>query len=381
MAEEKRDYYEVLGVGKDATEQEIKKAYRVLAKKYHPDANPGDKEAEAKFKEATEAYAILSDADKRAKYDRYGHAAFDPAAGGTSGFDGFNYEDILNEFFGGGFGGFGGFSDIFGGGYSRGGSYNGPQRGNDLQATMEITFKEAAFGCQKKLDLWMEDNCPTCGGTGAKPGSPIETCFRCKGKGQVRTQQQTMFGMMQSVRDCPECRGTGQIIKEKCSQCGGSGHIRTRKTFEVSVPAGIDMGQRIRLTEKGEPGTNGGPNGDLYVTFQIKPDPVFSRQGYDVFSSMNITFAQATLGAEIEVPTIDGKVSYTISPGTQSGTRFRLRGKGISYVRNPSQRGDHYVTVNVEVPKRLNEKQKEALRAFAAEMGEGVHEKKKGFFR
>ena len=380
MAEQKRDYYEVLGVGKDATEQEIKKAYRVLAKKYHPDANPGDKTAEAKFKEASEAYAVLSDADKRAKYDRYGHSAFDPASGGASGFDGFDMGDIFSDIFGGGgFGGFGGFGDIFGGGRQR--SRSGPQRGNDMQASMEITFTEAAFGCKKKIDLWMYDNCDHCGGTGAKPGTKAETCSRCGGSGQVRVQQQTMLGTMTSVHACPDCNGTGKIIREKCPQCGGSGKMRVKKTFEVDIPAGIDVGQRIRMTGKGEPGTQGGPNGDLYVTFSVQPDPIFSRQGYDVFSGVRISFAQAALGSEIEIPTIDGKVKYTIAPGTQTGTRFRLRGKGIPYLRNANQRGDHYVTVTVDVPTRMNERQKEALRKYAEEMGEGeIKEKGKGFW-
>ena len=378
MAEQKRDYYEVLGVAKDATEQEIKKAYRVLAKKYHPDANPGDKEAEAKFKEASEAYAVLSDADKRAQYDRYGHSAFDPASGGASGFEGFDMGDIFGDIFGGG--SFSSFGDIFGGGRSR--QLSGPQKGEDLQVSMEITFMEAAFGCKKQIDLWMYDNCTNCGGTGAKPGTKVETCSRCGGTGQVRVQQQTMFGTMASVHACPECNGTGKMIREKCPKCGGTGRVRVKKTFEVEIPAGIDVGQRIRMSGKGEPGLQGGPNGDLYVTFSIKPDPQFSRQGYDVFSNVNITFAQAALGAELEIPTIDGKVKYSIAPGTQNGTRFRLRGKGIPYLRS-TQRGDYYVTVTVDVPTRLNERQKEALRNFAEEMGEGEdtkNEGKKGFW-
>ena len=379
MAEEKRDYYEVLGVAKDASEQEIKKAYRVLAKKYHPDANPGDKEAEAKFKEATEAYAVLSDAEKRSKYDQFGHAAFDPTAGGTSGFEGFDFNDVFSDLFGGGFGGFGGFGDIFGGGYSSR-SRSGAVRGSDLQTTMDITFREAAFGAKKKLDLQMDDRCPECGGTGAKPGTQPETCSQCHGTGQVRVQSQTMFGVMQTVRACPTCGGKGKVIKEKCTKCSGRGIVRSKKSFEVNVPAGIDMGQRIRLPQQGEPGENGGPNGDLYVSFNILSDPQFSRQGYDVYSSINVTFPQAALGAEIEVPVLDGAVKYTINPGMQSGTRFRLRGKGIPNLRNKNQRGDHYVTVNVEVPTRMTEKQKEALRAYASEMGEDAGVKGKGIF-
>ena len=250
-----------------------------------------------------------------------------------------------------------------------------------MRASMEISFMEAAFGCKKKIDLWMYDSCDHCGGTGAKPGTKAETCSRCGGSGQVRVQQQTMLGTMTSVHACPDCNGTGKIIREKCPKCGGSGRVRVKKTFEVDIPAGIDAGQRIRMTGKGEPGTNGGPNGDLYVTFSIQPDPVFSRQGYDVFSSVRISFAQAALGAEIEIPTIDGKVKYTIAAGTQTGTRFRLRGKGIPYLRNANQRGDHYVTVTVDVPTRMNERQKEAQRKYAEEMGEGdVKERGKGFW-
>ena len=272
--------------------------------------------------------------------------------------------DIFGDIFGGGFGGFG---DMFGGGRR---TRTGPQRGDDLQTSMEITFMEAAFGCKKQLDLWMYDNCTNCGGSGAKPGTKAETCTRCGGTGQVRVQQQTMFGTMASVHACPECSGSGKIIKEKCPKCGGSGRVKVKKTFEVDIPAGIDVGQRIRMSGKGEPGTQGGPNGDLYITFSIRPDRNFSRQGYDVLSSITISFAQAALGAEIEIPTIDGKVKYDIPAGTQSGTRFRLRGKGIPYLRSSSQRGDHYVTVIVEIPTKLNEKQKEALRKFAEEMGE-----------
>lgn len=364
MADQKRDYYEVLGISKEATEQEIKKAYRVLAKKYHPDANPGDKEAEAKFKEASEAYGVLSDSEKRAKYDRYGHAAFDQSAGGT-GFEGFDMNDIFSSFgdiFGGGFGGFGGF-----GGSRR--SRSGPQRGRDLETELEITFREAASGCKKFMDLSVYDTCPTCGGNGAKPGTQPETCTHCGGSGQTRVQQQTMFGAMESIRACPVCGGTGKMIKDRCTDCGGSGKVRVKKHYEVNVPAGIDEGQGIRLSGKGEPGTMGGPNGDLIVRVTIQEDEKFSREGYHIFSSEHISFAQAALGADIEVETLTGKVQLSISPGTQSGSRFRLRGKGIQALRS-SQFGDQYVTVYVDVPTHMTDKQKEALRAYAETMEE-----------
>lgn len=360
---DKRDYYEVLGVEKGATDQEIKKAYRKLAKKYHPDSNPGDKEAEAKFKEASEAYAVLSDSEKRAKYDQFGHSAFDAGMGGDGGF--------------GGFGGFGDMGDIFGdifgdmfGGMGGGRRRNGPMKGNDVQSRLDLSFIEAAFGCKKNVDLWVYDNCSECGGSGAKKGTKPETCSHCHGSGQVRIQQQTMFGAMTSVRPCPTCGGTGQIIKEKCTKCGGAGRMKVKKTFEINVPAGIDNGQSIRKTGMGEPGTNGGPNGDLFMTVNIKPHPVFSRQGNDVYCSIPISYAQAVLGDEIEVPTIDGSEKYKIEEGTPTGSRFRMRGKGIPFLRNQSQRGDQYVTVNVEVPRKLNEEQKELLRRFAESLGE-----------
>jgi chaperone protein DnaJ len=372
---EKRDYYEVLGVERNATDQDIKRAYRRLAKKYHPDVNPGDKEAEAKFKEASEAYAVLSDEEKRAKYDQFGHSAFEGAGGGDGGFGGFGGFGDMGDIFGDIFG------DLFGGGSGRR-TKNGPTRGQDVQSSLDITFTEAAFGCKKNVELWVFDNCDQCNGTGAKAGTKPETCPNCHGSGQMRVQQQTMFGAMTSVRTCSTCGGTGKIIKEKCTRCNGGGRIKVKKTFEVNIPAGIDTGQSIRMSGKGEPGAQGGPNGDLFITVTIRPHPFFSRQGYDVYCSVPISFAQAALGDELEIPTIDGKAQYTIEEGTQTGTRFRLRGKGIPYLRNSNQRGDQYVTVNVEVPKKLNDKQKELLRQFASAMGEDdVHGQKKSFFQ
>ena len=372
---EKRDYYEVLGVERNATDQDIKRAYRRLAKKYHPDVNPGDKEAEAKFKEASEAYAVLSDEEKRAKYDQFGHSAFEGAGGGDGGFGGFGGFGDMGDIFGDIFG------DLFGGGSGRR-TKNGPTRGQDVQSSLDITFTEAAFGCKKNVELWVFDNCDQCNGTGAKAGTKPETCPNCHGSGQMRVQQQTMFGAMTSVRTCSTCGGTGKIIKEKCTRCNGGGRIKVKKTFEVNIPAGIDTGQSIRMSGKGEPGAQGGPNGDLFITVTIRPHPFFSRQGYDVYCSVPISFAQAALGDELEIPTIDGKAQYTIEEGTQTGTRFRLRGKGIPYLRNSNQRGDQYVTVNVEVPKKLNDKQKELLRHFASDMGEDdVHGQKKSFFQ
>ncbi len=368
---EKRDYYEVLGVDKSASDQEIKKAYRVLAKKYHPDANPDNAEAEAKFKEASEAYAVLSDSEKRAKYDQFGHSAFDPNQGGT-GFEGFDFSDIFGDLFG--------FGDIFGGGRSRAAA---PQRGNDIQTRVELTFLEAAFGCKKTVDIWAYDDCPDCSGSGAKSGTQPETCPTCRGTGQMRVQQQTMFGTMSSVRTCSTCGGTGKYIREKCDRCGGSGRIKSKKTYEVNIPAGIDAGQSVRMPGKGEPGTLGGPRGDLYITVSIKADPFFSRQGYDVFCAVPISFTQAALGDNLVIKTIDGEVQYTISPGTQPGTRFRLKGKGIPYLRGSNnQRGDQYVTVNIEVPKKLNDEQKKALIAFSQTMGENVEaQPNKSFFQ
>ncbi len=378
MAETKRDYYEVLGVAKSAGDSEIKSAYRKLAKKYHPDMNPGDAEAEKKFKEASEAYAILSDAEKRRQYDQFGHAAFENGGGGAGGFGGFDFSgadmgDIFGDIFG----------DLFGGG-SRRRSNNGPMQGSHVRAGVRITFEEAVFGCEKELDLTLKDTCSTCGGSGAKAGTSPVTCTKCGGKGQVVFNQQTMFGTMQSVRTCPDCNGTGKIIKDKCPDCYGSGYISNKKKIKVTIPAGIDNGQSIRIREKGEPGVNGGPRGDLLVEVTISRHSTFQRQDMDIYSNVPISFAVAALGGTIQVDTVDGKVEYDVKPGTQTGTRVRLRGKGVPSLRNKSVRGDHYMTLNIQVPTSLSSEAKEALREFDAVSGnslknENVKPKKKGF--
>ena len=352
---EKRDYYEVLGVSKGASDSEIKSAYRKLAKKYHPDMNPGDKEAEAKFKEASEAYAVLSDADKRRQYDQFGHAAFDGGAGGAGGFDfgGMDMGDIFGDIFG----------DFFGGGRSRSQS-NGPMKGQNIRTSVRITFEEACFGVDKEIDVTLKEECATCHGTGAKPGTSPETCKKCGGKGQVVFTQQSLFGVVRNVQACPDCHGTGKIIKDRCPDCGGSGYISRRKKISVSIPAGIDNGQSIRIRDKGEPGINGGPRGDLLVQVIVGRHPIFQRQDYDIYSTAPITFAQAALGAEVRIKTIDGDVMYTVKPGTQTDTRVRLRGKGVPTTRNKQVRGDHYVTLVVQVPTKMNAEQKELLKAF-----------------
>ena len=348
---EKRDYYEVLGVSKGASDSEIKSAYRKLAKKYHPDMNPGDKEAEAKFKEASEAYAVLSDADKRRQYDQFGHAAFDGGAGGAGGFDfgGMDMGDI--------------FGDFFGGGRSRSQS-NGPMKGQNIRTSVRITFEEACFGVDKEIDVTLKEECATCHGTGAKPGTSPETCKKCGGKGQVVFTQQSLFGVVRNVQSCPDCHGTGKIIKERCSDCGGSGYISKRKKISVSIPAGIDNGQCVRIRDKGEPGVNGGQRGDLLVEVAVSRHPIFQRQDRDIFSTAPITFAQAALGGDVRIKTVDGEVIYTVKPGTQTNTRVRLRNKGVPSLRNKQIRGDHYVTLVVEVPTKMNSEQKELLEAF-----------------
>ena len=369
----KRDCYEVLGVSRDASQSDIKKAYRKLAKKYHPDMNPGDKEAEAKFKEATEAYTVLSDPEKRRTYDQYGHAAFENGgAGQGGGFGGFDFNgadmgDIFGDIFG----------DLFGGGRSRRAN-NGPMRGANLRAVVHITFQEAVFGCEKELELTLKDTCTKCNGTGAKPGTSPETCSKCHGTGQVTYTQQSMFGMVRNVQTCPDCGGTGKIIKDKCPDCRGTGFTASRKKIQVSIPAGIDDGQSIRIREKGEPGTNGGPRGDLLVEVQVARHPIFQRQDMNIFSTAPITYAQAALGGKILISTVDGEVEYEVKPGTQTDTKIRLRGKGVPSLRNKNVRGDQYVTLVVQVPTKLSEEAKDALRAFdAACQGKPAPEKEK----
>lgn len=375
---DKRDYYEVLGVDKGADDATIKSAYRKLAKKYHPDVNPGDKEAEKKFKEATEAYGVLSDPDKRRQYDQFGHAAFENGGaggaggfGGFGGFDGADMGDIFGDIFG----------DLFGGGGRR--ANNGPMKGANVRASVRITFEEAVFGCEKELDLNLKENCNTCHGTGAKPGTSPETCPKCHGEGQVVYTQQSMFGMVRNVQTCPECHGTGKVIKDKCPDCRGTGYVNQRKKIQVSVPAGIDNGQSIRIRDKGEPGTNGGPRGDLLVEVVVSRHPIFQRQDMNIFSTAPITFAQAALGGEVRISTVDGDVMYDVKPGTQTDTKVRLKGKGVPSLRNKSVRGDHYVTLVVQVPTKLNEDAKEALRKFDEACGNrpagSTEKKKKGF--
>ena len=373
MADQKRDYYEVLGVSKGATDDEIKKSYRKLAKQYHPDLNPGDKAAEARFKEVNEAYEVLPDADKKARYDQYGHAGVDPnfgAGGFGGGFDGsFDFGD-LGDIFGSFFGG---------GGRSTRRSASAPMQGDDIGARVELTFEEAAFGAEKEVTVSRVEDCDQCHGSGAAPGTSAETCPRCKGTGSVRTQQNFMGMTMQSTAACPDCRGTGRIIRTPCSRCKGKGKVRRSHKLMVKFPAGIDDGQTLRVRGEGNTGLNGGPSGDLMVTVSVRSHPLFTRQGQDVYCEMPITFTQAACGAEVEVPTLDGKVRYTIGEGTQTGTTFRLKGKGIPYV-NGRSRGDQYVTVVVETPTRLTREQKELLRKFEEATSESAQPKRKKFF-
>jgi molecular chaperone DnaJ len=365
MAEQKRDYYEVLGVERGADDATIKKAYRQLAKKYHPDMNPGDAEAEKKFKEASEAYAVLSDPDKRRQYDQFGHAAFDGGAGGAGGFGGFDFSgadfsDIFGDIFG----------DFFGGGGSRSSSRsNGPMKGANLRTSVRISFEEAVFGVEKELELTLKDTCTTCNGSGAKPGTSPETCPKCGGRGQVIMQSKTPFGIIRNTQVCPDCGGTGKIVKEKCPDCHGSGYIANRKKIQVSIPAGIDNGQSVRIRDKGEPGVNGGPRGDLLVEVVVDRHPIFQRQDMNIFSTVPVSFAVAALGGEILIDTVDGKVAYEVKPGTQTDTRVRLRGKGVPSLRNKDIRGDHYVTLVVQVPDKLSNEAKELLRQFDKESG------------
>lgn len=366
MAEQKRDYYEVLGVDKNADDAALKKAYRVLAKKYHPDMNPGDAEAEKKFKEASEAYAVLSDPEKRRQYDQFGHAAFDGGAGG-GGFGGFDFNsadfgDIFGDIFG----------DFFGGRRSARGN-NGPMKGANIRTSVRITFEEAVFGVDKEIELTLKDECKTCHGSGAKAGTTPETCQKCGGKGQVVFTQQSFFGTVRNVQTCPDCNGTGKVIKEKCPDCHGSGYIASRKKIQVSIPAGIDNGQSVRIREKGEPGINGGPRGDLLVEVIVGRHPIFQRQDYDIYSNVPVSYAVAALGGEVVVDTVDGKVIYEVKPGTQTDTRVRLKGKGVPTLRNKEVRGDHYVTLVVQTPEKLSHEAKELLRQFDALTGDSLN--------
>ena len=369
MAEAKRDYYEVLGVGRDADEAAIKKAYRALAKKYHPDMNPGDKEAEKKFKEASEAYAVLSDPDKRRQYDQFGHAAFEGGAGGAGGFGGFDFSgadfsDIFGDIFG----------DLFGGGRRGGRGGNGPMKGANIRKSVRITFEEAVFGCEKELDLILKDPCADCGGTGAKPGTSPETCPKCGGRGQVVYTSQSFFGTVQNVQTCPGCGGSGKVIKDKCPKCAGTGYTSNRKKIKVSIPAGIDNGQSVRIRDKGEPGMNGGPRGDLLVEVNVSHHPVFQRQDVHIFSTVPISFAVAALGGDIRIKTVDGDVIYTVKPGTKTDAKVRLKGKGVPSLRNSQVRGDHYVTLVIQTPERLSAEAKEALRKFDELTGNTLHQ-------
>ena len=376
MAEQKRDYYEVLGVAKGASEDELKKAYRKLAKQNHPDLHPGDAEAEARFKEVNEAYEVLSDKDKRARYDQFGYAGVDPnfgAGGFGGGFDGgFDFGDlgdIFGSFFGGGFGG-----------GSRRANPNAPQRGESIRMGVTITFEEAAFGCEKSVTVDRMEQCGTCHGSGCAEGTQPEVCSECHGTGQVQVRRQTPMGVFATSATCPKCGGKGKIIHSPCKDCGGSGATRQRRTIQASIPAGIDNGQTISIRGQGHAGKNGGPAGDLLITVTVKPHELFRREGTSVLCEAPITFTQAVLGAELEIPTIDGKVKYDLPEGTQSGTTFRLRGKGIPSI-NGRGRGDQYVTVYIETPRNLNKEQKEALRKFAETVGENNYEERKKFFK
>ena len=379
MAEQKRDYYEVLGVSRSASEDEIKKAYRKLAKKYHPDLNPGNAEAEQKFKEVNEAYEVLSDSNKKARYDQFGFAGVDPnygagaaggAGGGFGGFTDFDFGDlgdIFGSFFGGGFGGNGRSSR------------SGPQRGESIRVGVTVSFEEAAFGCEKEVTVDRVDQCPTCKGSGCEPGTTPEVCTQCGGSGQVQQRRQTPMGVFATTTTCPKCGGRGKIIHSPCKDCGGTGQQRKRRTIQVNIPAGIDNGQTISLRGQGSAGRNGGPAGDLLITVTVRPHPLFRREGNDVLCEAPITFTQAVLGGEMEIPTIDGKVKYDIPEGTQTGTTFRLRGKGIPNL-NGRGRGDQYVTVYIETPRNLSREQKEALKKFSQSLGEHNYEQRKTFF-
>lgn len=372
MAEQKRDYYEVLGVDKNADEATIKKAYRALAKKYHPDMNPGDADAEKKFKEASEAYAVLSDPEKKSKYDQFGHAAFD-GMGGGGGFDfsgmdfsGMDFSDLFSDLFG--------FGDIFGGGSRNRGRSNGPMKGANLHTSVRLTFEEAVFGCKKEIELTVKETCKTCNGSGAKPGTTPETCSECGGNGQKVTTQRSPFGgIVRKVQTCPVCQGSGKVIKDKCTDCSGTGYIPMRKRYSIDIPAGIENGRAVTLPGLGEPGTGGGPRGDVRVEAIVSRHPIFQRQDVNIFSTVPLPFAVAALGGEILIDTVDGKVIYDVKPGTQTDTKVRLKGKGVPSWRNKDIRGDHYVTLVVQVPDKLKPEAKELLKQFDEITGDSLN--------
>ena len=378
---DKRDYYEVLGVSRDASESEIKSAYRKLAKKYHPDSNPDNAEAESKFKEASEAYSVLSDAEKRKQYDQFGHAAFDGSGGaGAGGFDFSNMGDIFSEFFGGGGGSF--FDGMFGGGGRRQARGNAHRKGRDLEASVRIDMLEAYKGTKKDIEYNYKEACDSCHGSGAKAGTTPETCTNCGGSGQVVYTQQSVLGMLRNIGVCPECNGTGKIIKEKCDKCKGNGYFTKKRKIQVDIPAGIDDGQYIRLSGEGDPGENGGPRGDLIVGVRVMNKTHFGRYGQDLFSEVRISYPTAVLGGEVEVETMDGKILYDVKPGSVSGQRVRLKGKGMPNVRNNKSFGDLYITLIIDVPTKLTHEQKEALLAYdeALTGNERDGKKKKKFF-
>ncbi|MCR4673082.1 MAG: molecular chaperone DnaJ [Lachnospiraceae bacterium] len=380
MAQDKRDYYEVLGVGKTATDDEIKHAYRKLAKKYHPDTNPGDKEAEARFKEASEAYAVLSDAEKRRQYDQFGHAAFDQGAGGPGGgFGGFEFTGDMGDIFGDIFG------DFFGGGSRSRQAYNGPQKGASVRINLRMGFMDAVFGTEKNIEIGYKDECAKCHGTGAKPGTQPEKCSRCNGTGQVTyTQQSPLFGRIQQTSQCPNCGGTGTVIKDKCPDCFGKGFKKIRKPIKINIPAGVDTGVTLRMSGLGEPGIRGGQRGDLLVQVIVDSHPTFERNGNDIYTTVPLSFTDAALGGEISIETVDGPVKQTIRPGTQTGTQIRIRGKGVPSMRSRTIRGDHFATLVIKVPERLSEEQKRLLREFddslkGKQRADSGSKKKKGF--
>lgn len=367
----KKDYYEVLEINRSASDNEIKKAYRILAKKYHPDVNPGDKAAEANFKEINEAYEVLSDPQKRAKYDQYGHAGVDPNGfGGFGGFEDFDFGgigDIFESFFG----------NVGFGSSSR--SKNGPQRGADVKTFVDISFEEAAFGVEKEVAVTRLEACADCSGTGSKKGTEPISCSVCKGTGQVQYSQNTPFGQFVNIKTCDHCHGEGRIITNPCSTCQGKGKVRRNRIIKVNIPAGIDNGQLISLRSEGEPGLRGGPSGDLYIVINVKPHSLFKREGYDIICDVPITFPQAALGADLEIPTLEGKEKYSIPEGTQTGTVFKLKNKGIKNLKGHG-RGDQYVRVSIEVPKSLTDKQKEILKELSDLLGDDAHSQRKNFF-